>query len=87
MEFTYRPRGTCAQSIRFRLENGLVHDIRFSGGCHGNLQGISKLAEGMEAQAVIHRLEGLHCGLKNTSCPVQLAQALRQALEAAENQK
>lgn len=87
MEFNYCTHGTCAQSIHFRLENGIVHDISFSGGCHGNLQGISKLADGMEAEAIIHRLEGLQCGSKNTSCPDQLAQALRQALMVTSRQK
>lgn len=87
MEFTYQPRGICARRIHLILENGKVHGVEFSGGCHGNLQGVGRLVEGMDAQEVIARLEGICCGMKKTSCPDQLAQALRQALAKEMAQK
>lgn len=76
----YRTKGTCSQIIQFDLEGGKVHNVQFHGGCDGNLKGISKLVEGMDAKAVISQLEGIRCGFKPTSCPDQLAQALKQAL-------
>lgn len=76
----YRTKGTCSQIINFDLEDGKVHNVQFMGGCDGNLKGISKLVEGMDAKTVIAQLEGIRCGFKPTSCPDQLAQALKQAL-------
>ena len=74
---TYRTRGTCSRSINFEVtEEGTLHDVRFEGGCNGNLQGIAALVEGMEVQEAIDRLAGIQCGFKGTSCPDQLAQAL-----------
>ena len=81
MHFTYRPKGTCSQQILFDIEDNKLHHIEFIGGCNGNLQGISKLVEGMDVDEVIRRLDGIHCGMKDTSCPDQLANALRQAKE------
>ena len=79
MEFTYKTTGTCAREIAFEIENGKVKNVQFFGGCNGNLKGISALIEGMDADEVIARVEGIHCGSKVTSCPDQLAQALKAA--------
>ena len=79
--YTYRTKGTCSVQIQFALdEEKRVHDVIFTGGCNGNLKGIGKLVEGMEAQEVIDKLNGLRCGYKPTSCPDQLAHALSDAL-------
>ena len=83
MEFTYKTRGVCSQMIRFELEDNKVHNVQFFGGCNGNLKGIGALVEGMDADEVIARVEGTKCGMKATSCPDQLAQALKQAKENA----
>ncbi len=76
MHYEYKPSGTCAGKIVLDIENGIVENVRFIGGCHGNTQGISKLVEGMSVDEVITRLEGIRCGMKSTSCPDQLAKAL-----------
>ncbi len=79
---TYRPRGVCAQKIEFDLsEEGTLHNVRFLGGCNGNLQGIGSLVEGMAPEEAIRRLSGIKCGWKDTSCPDQLAKALAAYLE------
>lgn len=80
MQFTYKTKGTCSQHILFDIEDGKVHNIQFLGGCNGNLKGISALVEGMDVQEVISRIEGIQCGSKPTSCPDQLAQALKEAV-------
>lgn len=80
MNFNYRTQGTCSRNISFDLEDGVVTNIRFEGGCNGNLKGISALAEGKKAQEVIETLSGIRCGFKSTSCPDQLAKALSEAL-------
>ena len=73
----YKTKGVCAQGIEFEIDdNKKVHNIKFTGGCSGNTQGVAQLAEGMDANEVISRLEGIRCGFKPTSCPDQLAQAL-----------
>ena len=78
---TYIPQGTCSTQIDIELNaDGTIADIAFTGGCHGNLQGIATLVRGMPATTVISKLEGTRCGYKNTSCPDQLARALRVAL-------
>jgi uncharacterized protein (TIGR03905 family) len=79
MVIQYRPRGVCAQLMNIEVEDDVVKSVQVIGGCNGNLQGISKLVEGMKVEDVITRLEGIHCGMKPTSCPDQLAQALKQA--------
>ena len=79
--FSYRTHGTCAREIRFELDNGIVKNVNFIMGCQGNTTGVSKLIEGMDAKEAISRLEGINCGGKGTSCPDQLAQALKAALE------
>ena len=76
----YKTRGTCSQLINLELDGDVIKSVEFIGGCDGNLQGISKLVTGMKAEDAIKRLEGIQCGFKPTSCPDQLAKALRQAL-------
>lgn len=82
-EIVYKTSGTCSQLIRVIGNEGRIESVEFLGGCHGNLQGISKLVKGMTYQEVIDRVEGIQCGMKSTSCPDQLAKALRE-LQAAE---
>ena len=78
--YTYYPKGTCSKQMEVDLEDGVIKDVRVLGGCNGNLQGISRLLVGMPVQQAIERMEGVRCGGKPTSCPDQLAKALRQAL-------
>lgn len=80
MTHQFRPRGVCSRKISFDLENGIIRNVHFEGGCNGNTQGLARLAEGMPARELVQRLAGIHCGLKDTSCPDQLAQAVTQAL-------
>ncbi len=80
MEFTYRPRGTCSQFMEIEVEDNKLKSLNVIGGCSGNLQGIAKLVEGMDVNEIITRLEGIRCGFKATSCPDQLAQALKKYL-------
>lgn len=75
----YRTQGVCSQLIHIELDGDIVKNVQFVGGCNGNLQGIGSLVRGMKAEDVIARLEGIKCGFKNTSCPDQLAKALKQA--------
>lgn len=82
MQYEYKTCGTCSQRILFDIEDGKVKNVQFIGGCNGNLQGISKLVEGMDANEVIDRIKGIKCGMKPTSCPDQLATALTEALNA-----
>lgn len=78
---TYKTKGTCAREIQFEIsEDNKLTNVCFVGGCSGNTQGIAKLVEGMDAKEVIRRLEGVKCGSKSTSCPDQLAKALKEAL-------
>ncbi len=81
MKFEYKTSGTCSTKILFDIDDGIVHDLEYIGGCNGNLQGLSRLVEGMPVDEVISRVQGIHCGAKPTSCPDQLAQALLQAKE------
>ena len=81
MEYSYKTSGTCSSQIFFEIDNGVVKNVRFVGGCNGNLQGISKLVEGQNVNDVIQKLEGIRCGFKPTSCPDQLARALKQSIE------
>lgn len=83
MEFTYKTSGTCSREIHFEVENNKVKNVRFVGGCNGNLQGIGALVEGMNVDDVIARIEGISCGGRPTSCPDQLSRALKQAKENA----
>ena len=84
MEFTYRPRGVCSQLMEIEVEGDRIKHVKVTGGCSGTLQGISRLVEGMEIREAISRVEGIRCGFKSTSCPDQLAKALKQCLEAEE---
>ena len=82
MQYTYKTKGTCSQMISFDVEDGKVSNVHFIGGCNGNLKGIGALVEGMSIDDVIARVEGIKCGMKSTSCPDQLAQALKEAKNA-----
>jgi uncharacterized protein (TIGR03905 family) len=82
MRTVFYTTGTCSSAIEIELdENGIIKDAVFIGGCNGNTQGISSLVKGQKAEEVIQRLEGIRCGMRPTSCPDQLAQALRKILE------
>ena len=78
MSYEYKTKGTCSQRILFDIEDNKVKNVQFIGGCNGNLKGIAALVEGMDVQDVISRVEGIKCGMKSTSCPDQLAQALKE---------
>ena len=80
--YTYTPRGTCSRKIDFTLENGIVKAVQFTGGCSGNTQGVAALCVGRPAEEVVKVIKGIRCGMKPTSCPDQLANALEQAIEA-----
>ncbi len=80
MNFQYKTKGTCSRVIDFQLNDGKVSAVKFHGGCDGNLKGIASIVEGMDAEHVIERFSGIRCGFKSTSCPDQLACALREAL-------
>lgn len=79
MQYEYKTRGVCASKILFEINDNVVSNIRFIGGCSGNTQGVSLLADGMPVDEVISRLKGVKCGMKPTSCPDQLATALMEA--------
>lgn len=81
MQHEYKTRGVCASKILFEIDGDTVKNIRFVGGCNGNTQGVARLADGMKIDEVVARLKGVHCGMKPTSCPDQLAQALLAAKE------
>lgn len=74
--FQYKPQGVCCQLMQLAINDGIIEDVQFFGGCNGNLQGISKLVKGMNVNDVIKKLEGTTCGSKSTSCPDQLTKAL-----------
>lgn len=80
MKIEFKTTGTCSTKIEVVTENGRVEEVRFQGGCNGNLKGISSLVKGMPVEEVIQRLEGIRCGNRSTSCPDQLAKALRETL-------
>ena len=79
-EYSYRTRGVCSRMINITVEDGIVTDVKFVGGCNGNTQGVSSLARGMKIEEVIARLDGIDCGGRGTSCPDQLAHALKEIL-------
>ena len=83
MTVEYTPKGVCSRKIEIDIENGIINKVRFVGGCNGKTQGISKLVEGMKAEDVISRLEGVNCNGRGTSCPDQLAKALKEAIKQA----
>lgn len=76
MPYIYKTQGTCSTNIEVEVQDGVVKDVAFWGGCNGNLQGISRLVKGMPVQEVLARLEGIRCGARPTSCPDQLCKAL-----------
>lgn len=78
MIYEFTPRGVCSQKMIIDVEDGVVRDLQVLGGCNGNLKGISSLVKGMKVEDVIERLEGIRCGMKPTSCPDQLARALKE---------
>ena len=82
-KLTFYPQGVCSMMIEIELEGEIIKEVIFTGGCNGNLNGISKLIKGMNAREVIDKLEGTRCGMNETSCPDQLSKALRQALDRA----
>ena len=77
----YVPKGVCSNAIDIDVTNGIIESVSFTGGCNGNLQGISRLVRGMKIEEAIERLQGIKCGFKSTSCPDQLAQALESILQ------
>lgn len=83
MQYEYKTKGTCSQQIFFEIEDDKVQNVQFLGGCNGNLQGICSLVNGMNVDDVIAKLENIHCGPKPTSCPDQLATALKKAKAAS----
>ena len=80
MRFRHLNNDTCSEAVSFEIEDGILRNVVFEYGCDGNTQGISRLVEGMPAEEVVKRLEGIRCGFKPTSCPDQLAKALKEAL-------
>lgn len=80
MTYTYMTKGVCSRSIDIEVEDGIIKNVEFTGGCNGNLKGISVLVKGMRIEEAIKKLEGIRCGFKNTSCPDQLATALKQII-------
>ena len=81
MKYDFSPKGVCARRLEFELDGDIVKNVRFKGGCNGNLKALAALTEGMTVDQVCERLKGITCGLKNTSCSDQLAQALAKAQE------
>lgn len=80
MTIQYTPRGTCSRHFQIEVEEGVIRNVQVEGGCSGNLQGLSSLLKGMKVEEAIRRMEGIRCGMKPTSCPDQMAQALKKAL-------
>lgn len=78
--YSFTPRGVCSRNITFELEGNIIKDVKFTGGCSGNAQGISALAKGMQVEKYIERCKGITCGNKSSSCPAQFALALEQAM-------
>ena len=78
MEINYTPKGVCSRKIHVEVEDGIVKNVQFYGGCHGNTQGVAALAKGMKVEDVIERLQGIRCGMKPTSCPDQLSKCLQE---------
>ena len=79
--FTYKPAGVCSRMIDIDVEGNTIIKVTFTGGCSGNTQGVARLAEGMQVDEAIRRLSGIRCGFKDTSCPDQLARALKKLRE------
>jgi uncharacterized protein (TIGR03905 family) len=86
MKFVHKNAGTCSTQVEFEIEAGIIKHIQFRGGCNGNMQGISRLAEGRNAKEVAEIIKGINCGFKKTSCPDQLARAIEEALGEVDSQ-
>lgn len=80
LKYEYKTKGVCSSSIEIELDGDVIKEVKFFGGCNGNLKGIASIVRGMKAQDVIDRLNGIRCGMKKTSCPDQLARALTEVL-------
>jgi len=80
MVYTVRPRGVCSMQITFEIDNGILKNVKFTGGCAGNTKGVASLVDGMNAEEVVKRLRGIDCGGRGTSCPDQLAAAIEAAI-------
>lgn len=80
MSYIYKTKGTCSTEIELDLDGNIVHNVKFTGGCSGNLQAIPQLVEGLTVEQVEEKISGIKCGFKNTSCPDQLTIAIKQAL-------
>ena len=80
MTIQYTPKGVCSRAFEIEVEEGVIQSFQVAGGCSGNLQGLSALLKGMKVEEAIKRMEGIRCGVKDTSCPDQMAQALKTAL-------
>ena len=80
MKYTYKTKGVCSSLIEFEIEDDIVKNVQFKGGCNGNTQGVARLAEGRSKEELISILDGIKCGFRQTSCPDQLAQALKEAV-------
>lgn len=80
MTINYTPRGVCSRNITIEVNDGIIESVKFMGGCHGNTQGVAALVKGMKVTEAIEKLEGINCNGRGTSCPDQLAKALKQAL-------
>ncbi|MDR1630781.1 MAG: TIGR03905 family TSCPD domain-containing protein [Oscillospiraceae bacterium] len=83
MQYTYKTKGTCSRKITLEVKDGIIQNVEFAGGCNGNLKGISSIIRGMRVEEVIARMEGITCGFRKTSCPDQLAKALKEMKEDA----
>lgn len=81
MEYQYKTSGVCSKNISFEIEDGIVKNVCFTGGCNGNTQGLARMCEGRRAEDVVELLSGIRCGFKSTSCPDQLAKAVSEALK------
>ena len=81
MQFNYKPSGVCTRQISFDIDDGIITNVNFTSGCAGNTQGVAKLCEGRSAEDVINLLSDIKCGFKSTSCPDQLAKAVKAAIQ------
>ena len=87
MEYIYKTKGTCSSKIRLDINDGVVTNVVYTGGCDGNLKAIPRLVDGMTVEQIEEKCKGSHCGFKSTSCADQLACAAREAYEAEKKQK
>lgn len=82
MRYTYKTKGTCSSKIEFDIDNDVITDVTFTGGCNGNLKAVRSLVDGLTVDQIEKKVSGIRCGMKGTSCPDQLAKAVREAYEA-----